>query len=993
VTIANNERKKIFVGNGAATAWPFSFKAFDESDVEVYITDASGHDLKLATGVGYRVTLNVGSDGGVVDYPFPITGTKLTAAEKISLTRNVPSTQEVDLVDQGPLFAEVIEEGLDRLTVVNQQQQEKLDRCLNIPITTEGINTALPTPIALHSFRWNAAGNGFETTLDPATAVDAAIAQRDLAIAARVGSEAARAGSESVLATMEADVNNVALAAVATIQADITASKDAAAGSATFALTAKTAAEAAAASTNQAAPKAVYATLVALQTAFPTGTTGVYLVAADGKWYYWSTSWIAGGTYQSTGIASKSISLDKTNFLTPGKNMFNKNTITSGYYMNETNGNLIANALSSISDYIPLTSGFQYVDNLGRSMAYFNENKTFISGLNYPAIPGRIYTPPANAAYMRVSMLNTSIATYQLELGITASIYEKYYNDLVYPKDLIVKLANLDKEVIDAITIDSVIGLANARTSWAVMGQTRINSQKNTTDGYITKVKLHSNGIATIKVKLWSPHPILDHNYVFNTEFSITTSAGEVEYTVPKTFVPKGSVIGVYGPVENDLGYVSGVGYSKTLAGDFIGDLNAEPTVSAYSICLSATISATSSEGLEIVSDQVSDLEDKTKASQRIITNQLFYERFLGTLPSIFTNPGNFVLTTGKLSSPVVVGYNAQFYYNEKTVLDNNVIYAECKLTNLSSNIGLGLNPQSTVAAGRLAEVDFINSKIVIRKAWNFQSSISDIAIETPLTFTPVLNRVYKLEFKKDTAQKGIFKVTDTLTGEYTAVSYTAVSSSVTLGNGWEGACIVAINGSFDVLSISMFNNQPTRPQLAIYGDSFIEGNTMIPNIDNRYCSKVKAALNGNCLIAGEGGAQATTLIDKPIDFQNYQSKYTLLAIGTNDSFALLADFKANLQILIDRVVALGGVPILQTIPRRIEGATDNLVFIQQANPWIKSLGYKYIDFATALSLNYDGETQNPALFLSDHTHPSIAGHLAMYNKILVDIPEVFLVI
>ena len=55
-------------------------------------------------------------------------------------------------------------------------------------------------------------------------------------------------------------------------------------------------------------PKAVYATLVALQTAFPTGTAGIYLVTADGKWYYWNGSaWTAGGTYQATGIANGAV--------------------------------------------------------------------------------------------------------------------------------------------------------------------------------------------------------------------------------------------------------------------------------------------------------------------------------------------------------------------------------------------------------------------------------------------------------------------------------------------------------------------------------------------------------------------------------------------------------------------------------------------------------------------------------------------------------------
>jgi lysophospholipase L1-like esterase len=57
-----------------------------------------------------------------------------------------------------------------------------------------------------------------------------------------------------------------------------------------------------------ASPKGVYATVSALQTAFPTGTNGVYVVTADGKWYYWSGSaWTTGGTYQSVGIEDYSI--------------------------------------------------------------------------------------------------------------------------------------------------------------------------------------------------------------------------------------------------------------------------------------------------------------------------------------------------------------------------------------------------------------------------------------------------------------------------------------------------------------------------------------------------------------------------------------------------------------------------------------------------------------------------------------------------------------
>lgn len=48
-------------------------------------------------------------------------------------------------------------------------------------------------------------------------------------------------------------------------------------------------------------PKGVYATLADLQTAYPTGADGIYVVSADGHWYYWNgAAWTDGGNYLST---------------------------------------------------------------------------------------------------------------------------------------------------------------------------------------------------------------------------------------------------------------------------------------------------------------------------------------------------------------------------------------------------------------------------------------------------------------------------------------------------------------------------------------------------------------------------------------------------------------------------------------------------------------------------------------------------------------------
>lgn len=76
-------------------------------------------------------------------------------------------------------------------------------------------------------------------------------------------------------------------------------------------------------SVGDGSPKGVFATFAALQAAHPTGDGNIYLVTADGKWYYWmGSNWIAGGTYQSTGIADKDVTVNKLsdqflNTLTP----------------------------------------------------------------------------------------------------------------------------------------------------------------------------------------------------------------------------------------------------------------------------------------------------------------------------------------------------------------------------------------------------------------------------------------------------------------------------------------------------------------------------------------------------------------------------------------------------------------------------------------------------------------------------------------------------
>jgi plastocyanin len=182
----------------------------------------------------------------------------------------------------------------------------------------------------------------------------------------------------------------------------------------------------------------VYATLSDLQTAYPSGINGIALVTADGYGYYWNGlgSWTKGSQFQSTGLADGSVTVDKTDFIVKGKNLFNKASATIGYYVNQASGDLAASSSYNASDFIPVSSSTQYAIskvNSSTRIAYYNSSKGFISGaLN----PGSIITTPANTKYIRFSFSASDTDAQQFELGSAVTSYEPFGYKLAKPLPL-----------------------------------------------------------------------------------------------------------------------------------------------------------------------------------------------------------------------------------------------------------------------------------------------------------------------------------------------------------------------------------------------------------------------------------------------------------------------------------------------------------------------------------------------------------------------------
>lgn len=115
-------------------------------------------------------------------------------------------------------------------------------------------------------------------------------------------------------------------------------------------------------------------------------------------------------------------------------NMFDSSTVTLGYYVSITTGNLVSNAGYWTSDYIPVLPETQYAFSSMWYRAYYDANKTFISGANNQTGPAT-ETTPAGAYYMRLSLGIASLVldTYRVNQGAVLNPFyaHEYYYDAI----------------------------------------------------------------------------------------------------------------------------------------------------------------------------------------------------------------------------------------------------------------------------------------------------------------------------------------------------------------------------------------------------------------------------------------------------------------------------------------------------------------------------------------------------------------------------------
>ncbi len=166
MTVSTTTIKNSAAGNGSNKAFSYTFKAFVNTEVQVYVrTNATGAESLRTEGSGstnYAVSGIGAASGGTITFV-----TAPTSAETVVIKRATSRTQGTDYVENDPFGAEDHETALDKLTHIVQEVQEEVDRSFKVSktntiTTSEFVDDASTRASKLLGFSTN--GNNLEAT-------------------------------------------------------------------------------------------------------------------------------------------------------------------------------------------------------------------------------------------------------------------------------------------------------------------------------------------------------------------------------------------------------------------------------------------------------------------------------------------------------------------------------------------------------------------------------------------------------------------------------------------------------------------------------------------------------------------------------------------------------------------------------------------------------------------------------------------------------------
>ena len=158
MTVGTAGNRFTYAGDGATVAFSFPRLFAASGDLRVILrADATGEETVQTIVTDYDVSGAGEPAGGTVTMT-----SAPGAGETLVIVRRTEQRQETDYVTGGGFSAKSHEDALDKLTLMVQDLEEKVNRALKLAETTPTATApTLPEGEALKHLRWGRRRNGF----------------------------------------------------------------------------------------------------------------------------------------------------------------------------------------------------------------------------------------------------------------------------------------------------------------------------------------------------------------------------------------------------------------------------------------------------------------------------------------------------------------------------------------------------------------------------------------------------------------------------------------------------------------------------------------------------------------------------------------------------------------------------------------------------------------------------------------------------------------
>ena len=211
MTVLSELSKIAYIGSSSQTLYPIPFEYINTDDVKVSIYTSNNEFVENWT---YSIQYVI--EGGNVKV---LSGYNIDNTKKLLILRSVDLIQDNKYREGGDFPAKSTETSFDKLTMITQQLQETLDRCVKVEVLDN------QTPEELLQTVYDKLDSATEIAGDAISAANQAQTAADNATAAVTSAEQTLVQTQAYVDSAKVDINNTKNTAINTINSTVSTAK------------------------------------------------------------------------------------------------------------------------------------------------------------------------------------------------------------------------------------------------------------------------------------------------------------------------------------------------------------------------------------------------------------------------------------------------------------------------------------------------------------------------------------------------------------------------------------------------------------------------------------------------------------------------------------------------------------------------------------------------------------------------------------------------